>query len=398
MGLTTNKLHGAFDWPQLLRAGDDVILEWAANQPWAREMAGCQQDAGWHAEGDVWTHTCMVWEALRDHAEWSALDRASQITLLMTALFHDSGKPVTTAPDPQTGRIRSPKHALVGAEVARRVLRDLGCELEVRERVVHMVRYHSRPGYLAEQPQFDRPVIFTSWFLSNRLLHLFAVADTLGRRMVDAEGIQLDLDSEVRRAAANGGRALERLELWRLAAEEHNCYDRRYPFANDHARFLFYRDALSSLHYVPHEEYRCAVTMLSGMPASGKDTWLSQQRPALPVVSLDELRTELDVDPADDQGAVAAAARERVKEHLRARRDFAFNATNLTRHTRRRWIDLFADYGARIDVVYLEPPVATILERNGSRERPVPQHVMKALISKLDPPTIAECHSLQFVS
>jgi predicted kinase len=32
-------------------------------------------------------------------------------------------------------------------------------------------------------------------------------------------------------------------------------------------------------------------------------------------------------------------------------RSFAFNATNLLRQTRRRWIDLFADYEARIEVV-----------------------------------------------
>ena len=56
------------------------------------------------------------------------------------------------------------------------------------------------------------------------------------------------------------------LHLWKLAAEEAGCWDRPYPFANDHARFLFFRGELSSLHYVPREEYRCAVTLMSGLP------------------------------------------------------------------------------------------------------------------------------------
>jgi len=32
-------------------------------------------------------------------------------------------------------------------------------------------------------------------------------------------------------------------------ADEAGCFDRPYAFANDQARFLFYRDALTSLHY-----------------------------------------------------------------------------------------------------------------------------------------------------
>tara|TARA_B100000676_G_scaffold194569_1_gene191226 strand:- start:62 stop:214 length:153 start_codon:yes stop_codon:yes gene_type:complete len=50
-------------------------VEWAAEQIWAKAMARCGQDAAWHAEGDVWTHTRMVCEALASLDEWGALDR-----------------------------------------------------------------------------------------------------------------------------------------------------------------------------------------------------------------------------------------------------------------------------------------------------------------------------------
>jgi hypothetical protein len=88
----------------------------------------------------------------------------------------------------------------------------------------------------------------------------------------------------------------ENLHLWKLVAEENSCFDNPYAFANDQARFLFYRDALSSLHYTPHEDYRCTVTLMSGLPGSGKDTWLVRNRPDLPVISLDDVRATLDVD------------------------------------------------------------------------------------------------------
>jgi predicted kinase len=61
---------------------------------------------------------------------------------------------------------------------------------------------------------------------------------------------------------------------------------------------------------------------------------------------------------------LTTAAREQCRTHLRARRNFAFNATNITRQMRQRWIELFVDYDARIEVVYLEPPIATILNQN----------------------------------
>ena len=57
-------------------------MEWAKAQSWARDMAACQQDAQWHAEGDVWTHTKMVCAELKRLPEWPALDRAAQIKLL----------------------------------------------------------------------------------------------------------------------------------------------------------------------------------------------------------------------------------------------------------------------------------------------------------------------------
>jgi putative nucleotidyltransferase with HDIG domain len=339
-------------------------------------MASCAQDRGWHAEGDVWTHTKMVCDQLTKLDEGPSLDDHERTVLLFTALLHDAGKPLTSQVDPATERVTSPKHAVKGEHLARSVLRDLGCDLAIREEVARMVRFHGRPAFLLEKAEPSHEVATLSWLASNRLLYLFALADTRGRTTVETS------------------RPEENLHLFRLAAEETGCFDRPYPFANDHARFLFHRQERPSLHYVPHEDFRCTVTMLSGLPAAGKDSWLAAHRPELPVVSLDDLRGELGVEATDDQGGVIQAGRERCREHLRAGRSFAFNATNLLRRTRRRWIDLFADYGARIEVVYVEPPPPVVLARNARRTSPVPERVILRLAEKLEPPTPAEAHGL----
>lgn len=367
------------NWDEAKSASTEEILAWAETQSWVRAMVACQQDAAWHAEGDVWTHTRMVVAEVERLPEWPSLDREAQLKLLFTALFHDAGKPTTTAIDPATGRKRSPKHALVGMEIGRQVLRDLGCNLLIREEIAALVRYHGRPPYLLEKPDPAYEVIFLSWLVNLRLLFLFALADTRGRRTREMS------------------RPEENIHLWKLVAEENGCFDQPYAFANDHARFLFYRDSLSSLHYTPREDFRCTATLLSGLPGAGKDTWLAQNRPGLPVVSLDDIRADLDVDATDNQGTVIQAARESCREHLRAARSFAFNGTNTCRQTRKRWIDLFADYGARVEVIYVEPPLPVIFERNERRNEPVPKQVIQRLVEKLEPPTWAEAHTVCLV-
>ncbi|WP_422931480.1 AAA family ATPase [Singulisphaera sp. PoT] len=365
-------------WQELANAAIDEVVAWADDQPWCRAMAVCGQDAGWHAEGDVWTHTKMVCAQLPKLEGWDALTPRERTVLTFAALFHDAGKPITSEVDPDTGRVTSHKHAIKGEHLARAVLRSLGCDLANREEIARLVRFHGRPSFLLEKPDPAREVVSLSWLVSNKLLYLFAIADTRGRKT-----------TEMRRPEEN-------LELWKLVAEENSCFDRPYPFANDQARFLFYRQADSNLHFVPFEDYRCTVTMMSGLPGSGKDTWLARSLPDLPVVSLDEVRRGLDIEPTDDQGEVIQSARERCREYLRSRESFAFNATNLLRVTRQRWVDLFAGYGARVEMVYVEPPESVMLAQNKRRVYNVPEKVIRKLAAKCEPPTLTEAHGILF--
>jgi predicted kinase len=366
-------------WADLSESDIETVLTWASDQPWCRVMADCQQDAKWHAEGDVWTHTKMVCIELSLLDEWNSLDQRERTVLLFTALFHDAAKPLTSRLDPETGHIRSPKHALKGEHLARGVLRDLGCDLTTREEIARLVRFHGRPAFLFEKEDPRHEVVGLSWLVNHKLLYLFALADTRGR------------------TTSSKSRPEENLQYWKLVAEENNCFVQPYPFANDQARFLFYRQPDFDLNYLPHEDYRCTVTMMSGLPGSGKDTWLAKRRSDLPVIALDDIRSELEVEATDNQGVVVQFAKERCREFLRARTSFAFSATNLLRQTRQRWIDLFVDYGARVEVVYVEPPFSAILDQNKRRERSVPAQVIRDLADKCEPPTWTEAHGLTIV-
>jgi len=366
-------------WKEIANSSMEDIFAWAGEQSWAQAMAACGQDAQWHAEGDVWTHTKMVCRELEQLQEWPDLSKQEQLILIFTALLHDAGKPDTTVFNPKTGRTESPKHSLKSEAITRVVLRNLGCEIQLREEIARLVRYHGRPPFLLYKKDPNREVISLSWYVNHKLLYLFALADTRGR-----------ISQEMTRPEEN-------LHLWKEVAVENDCYETAYSFVNEHARFLFYRDELSSLHYSPHVSYRCTVTMMSGLPGSGKDTWLLNQRPKLPVVSLDAVRNHLDISATSNQGKVVQAAREQCREFLRQKKSFAFNATNLLQRTRKTWIDLFHSYDARVEIIYVEPPLPVLLQQNRNRQQQVPEKVINNLVEKLEPPLPTEGHQVQFV-
>ncbi len=64
------------------------------------------------------------------------------------------------------------------------------------------------------------------------------------------------------------------------------------------------------------------------------------------------------------------------------------------RATRQRWINLFADYNVRIELVYLEQLISQLQAQNRQRREPVPRRVLERLLGKLEPPTITEAHAL----
>lgn len=368
------------NWQTLSNSSLHEVIAWAETQPWCERMQQCVQDAEWHAEGDVWTHTKLVCQELTRLKEWLSLSPAEQTVLLCVALFHDAAKPLTTEIDEATGRVTSPNHAVKGEQLARNVLRDLECDLHTRELIAKLVRFHGRPAFLLERKEPSHEVVKLSWLLNNRLLYLFALADTRGR----------DTTSMTRPE--------ENLHLWKMVAEEYGCFTDRFSFANDAARLMLFQSDEPNLHYVPHEDYACEVTMMSGLPGSGKDTWLKQNTPELATVSLDKLRREMGIDPTNDQGAVIQHATEVCREYLRAKKSFAFNATNLLASTRRRWLGLFRDYNARVRIVYVEPPLRTILQQNRDRKHIVPESVITRLAKKCEPPSWNEAHEIEYDS
>lgn len=356
--------------------------------PVLSELASVPQDPLHHREGDVLAHTRMVMKELEKLPSFLALSGKEREIVRVAAALHDLGKKVRTRPE--GGRLVSPGHAKAGAEMARLILwRDFGLcgtpeKQNIREAVCGLIRYHSLPPYAIENESGKLRLIRAAAngemipFFTVRLLCALSEADALGRICDDKEDM------------------LDRIALCAELAKEIGCYDGPYPFPTEHTAYAYFSGKNISPEYPLYDDTWGEVILLSGLPGTGKDTWIENNCPHLPMISLDEIRKELSILPTQNQGRVVAAARERAKELLRKKRSFVWNATNILPMTRKQQLDLFTSYGASARLVYLETGWDEQLRRNAARPDAVPEGTISDMLEKLTPPERFEAHRVEW--
>ncbi len=350
----------------------DTINE---NFDWIRNLRGCPQSPIHHAEGDVWIHTNMVVEELFKLADWSKLSKEQKSILYASALLHDVEKPSCTVIE-ENGDITSRGHAKRGEYTSRRLLMELGISFETREQISKLVRFHGLPIWFLEKDNPERAVVECSLQVDTYLLSLLAEADMRGR-------ICQDLD-----------KMMYQIELFKEFCKEKECFGKPREFTSDHSRFIYFNKDSSYPGIEIFDDTKCEVTIMSGLPGSGKNTWIKKNKPNLPVIELDSIRKELKIKATDNQGEVVQLSKERAREFLRKKQDFIWNATNTTKQQRGQLIDLFSDYGAKITIVFVSTDIDTIYRQNGEREAKVPEKVIEKLLDKLEVPNLTECHKL----
>lgn len=335
-----------------------------------------------HQEGDVWTHTKMVVEELLQLPHYQAASCADQEVLFLAALLHDVAKYSTTVIDPVTGHIGQPGHSRKGAIDARIALWDAGMPFEQREAVCRLIGVHQVPFFAMAGSRSGKTPEFIvrelSWQLDIALLATLAEADIRGRICDDKQQI------------------LDSIELFREQAKEEGCYGQPRAFADAHTRVSYFRGAQVHPDYSLYHEPGSMVTVMCGLPASGKNTWVAKHRPGLPVVSFDDSRAALKLKHGENEGAVAHHAFDQAKELLRKKAPFVWNATHLYALSRTKSIDAVMQYGGTVELVYLEMPRAELLRRNTDRDTSLSNKALLEMLYKWDLPTPVEAHATRY--
>lgn len=115
-----------------------------AEYPELAALIDVPQDAEWHPEGPVHTHTGFVLEAAGRIADREGLRGSERAILLFAALTHDLGKPSTTLQRLRRGELRwtAYGHDLAGIPLAEQLLRRLGIAEEIIACVLPLVERH----------------------------------------------------------------------------------------------------------------------------------------------------------------------------------------------------------------------------------------------------------------
>lgn len=348
---------------------------------WVADMKDVLQHEIHHAEGDVAIHTQMVLDELIKLPRYNELSEQEQEILWAAALLHDVEKRSTSEVDGY-GNISANGHARKGERTTRTILyRDVHTPFRIRETIAALVRYHAVPLWLMEKLEPAKKIHGISLRVDTRYLKMLAEADARGR---ECDDIQSLLDS---------------LDLFELFCKEEGCWGKSLEFATPNARFQYFNTIDGYIGYVPFDDFKCEVTMLSGLPGMGKDHYVRSLKSDIPVISLDAIRQKHKYSPTDKAatGRIVQEAKEQAREYLRKGQNFIWNATNITSLMRQQLVDLFTLYGAKVKIVYLEKSYDVWRSQNINREQPLPDDVLDRMLNKLEIPQLTEAHEVEYI-
>lgn len=250
-----------------------------------------------------------------------------------------------------------------------------------REQAVNLIRYNSLPFFIFQSfsPQYS--LIKASQTVRLDLLAVLAKANVLAAKSEQEKDL------------------LEKIELFIEFAKEENCFDKVREFPSSHSRFIYFQKKGADPNYLAYDDTMFKVILLSGLPASGKDTWIKQNNVAnWPIISLDDIRKELKISPKKNQGEVLSESKKRAREFLRAKQSFIWNATNLMRSRRSQLIELFTSYKASVKIIYLETTPEELFRRNSLRQEPVPKNIIEKMSANLEIPDLTEAQEIEWIS
>ena len=363
---------------------DGASYDWAAcceAFPRLHALEATPQNPRYHAEGNVGIHTRLVLDALLACDHFQAARGAHREALFLAALLHDLCKPETTVIDPVTGDIGQPGHSRRGAVDVRGLLWRAGVPFEQREAVCRLIAVHQVPFFAFDSRRGESPE-----FIARRLSWSLDLADLVCLARADMRG-RLCVDQQAR---------LDDIALFEQLAREDGCWGMPRPAASAHTRLMYARGAAVHLDTPLFQPPGSPVTVLCGLPASGKDSWVARHGRGLDVVSFDDAKAELGLKHGENDGLAAHRAVDKAKVLLRRREPFIWNATHLSEQMRNKTLDLLYAYDADVRLVYLEVPSDTLFRRNARRDTTLKQKDLERMLHRWEVPLPWEAHEVVY--
>jgi predicted kinase len=133
------------------------------------------------------------------------------------------------------------------------------------------------------------------------------------------------------------------------------------------------------------------IVIAVGLPGSGKSTWFAEQ--GVTPLSSDQMRVLLSGDEDNQQihQEVFEGLRALLELRLRIKQPLSYvDATHLKRIHRAPYFEVAEQYGAAVEALWFDVPLATCLMRNQARDRQVPAAALETMAAGMEPPTADE--------
>ena len=135
------------------------------------------------------------------------------------------------------------------------------------------------------------------------------------------------------------------------------------------------------------------LTILVGLPASGKSTYAQQHNNSNTVVlSSDEIRKELLHNEQDqsNNSFIFGQLYSRARAQLDIGNNVIIDATNINVFERARVLQNFRNYNVHKVAIFFDTPIEECIERDKKRERTVGADVIEYYYNKFQKPTKTE--------
>ena len=362
----------------------------------------------YHQEGNAFEHTKRVCEACKSLPEWETLSDIDKYILIVACLFHDIGKSKCHK-QKTDGNWSAYGHDLESERMFRYMFWDYKfrhdfngipvChdydlyDLEIRETICSLIRYHMEAKYATEKEgkYLDQQLIKISQNTRWDLLYLLSKCDKLGSICVDLKD------------------CLQKLEEIRCRCVILKCFNKPFKekisyYSEDEYMIFDYLNNKHAVDYLLSGNSRLpkfTCFMMCGLPGSGKDFYIDEHFKDLnlPIVSRDLIRVEFGFCRGNEkykgtrqqEETVTKREREIIREYCWNKRSFIHNNINITKKYRDEVIKTVANYGGRVEIIYIETSKEKSIER---RKGQIQKERLIKMQKEMSLPYPSECHRL----
>lgn len=147
------------------------------------------------------------------------------------------------------------------------------------------------------------------------------------------------------------------------------------------------------------KDNRPTFTMMCGLPRSGKSTWIKENKKNAIVVSNDWIREEiLGTHYSKNANAIIwTLADATLRIVLGQGKDAIYDGVNLTKETRKFYIDLARQYNAKIKIIMVLTPIDVCIKRNKESNK-IPVEQLEKMHASFEMPCVTEYDKLVVVN